>query len=153
MYDECERVIKNNSAKDTPALQDLDKQDAHGDMIMDIADSIYANKNEFYVVIVSNEHKIIENLDPEVMVEVLCQLGADGPKPYYVGRIPTYHKGLIEQQYAYEKLTVDAYFEQSYKKALQALTINRTVVDMELAKKILDDLIEHNKGYWPELRR
>lgn len=153
VYDECERVIKNNSAKDTPALQDLDKQDAHGDMIMDIADSIYANKNEFYVVIVSNEHKIIENLDPEVMVEVLCQLGADGPKPYYVGRIPTYHKGLIEQQYAYEKLTVDAYFEQSYKKALQALTINRTVVDMELAKKILDDLIEHNKGYWPELRR
>lgn len=153
VYDECARVIKNNSAKDTPILEDLNKQDAHGDLIMDIADSIYKDKNGFYVVIVSNKNKIIENLDEEVMVEVLCLLGKDGPKPYYVGKIGTYHKGLIEQQYAYEKLTVDAYFEGSYKKALQALTLNRTVVDMELAKKILDDLIIHNEGYWPKLRR
>ena len=115
-------------------MQDLDKQDAHGDLIMDIADSIYKDKNGYYVVIVSNKNKIIENLDEEVMVEVLCLLGKDGPKPYYVGKIGTYHKGLIEQQYAYEKLTVDAYFEGSYKKALQALTLNRTVVDMELGK-------------------
>lgn len=153
VYAECARVIENNSAKDTPALKDLDKQDAHGDMIMDIAEAIYQDNNRYYVVIVKNTGGIIENMDEEVMVEVLCELGKDGPKPYHVGKIPIYHKGLMEQQYAYEKLTVDAYFENSYTKALQALTLNRTVTDMKLAKKILDELIEHNKGYWPELRR
>ncbi len=153
VYEECQRVISNNSAHDTPALNDLDKQDAHGDMILEIAEAIYQNNNRFYVVIVSNQNKIIENLDKDVMVEVLCELGSDGPKPYHVGKIGTYHKGLIEQQAAYEKLTVDAYFEKSYKKALQALTLNRTITDMELAQKILDELIIHNKGYWPNLRR
>ena len=47
--------------------------------------------------------KSLKNLD-EVMVEVLCLLGKDGPKPYYVGKIGTYHKSLIEQQYAYRKI-------------------------------------------------
>ncbi|NMA05088.1 MAG: hypothetical protein GX931_01810, partial [Acholeplasmataceae bacterium] len=47
---------------DTPILQDLDKQDAHGDLIMDIADSIYKDKNGYYVVIVSNKNKNIKAL-------------------------------------------------------------------------------------------
>ena len=57
-----------------------------------------------------------------------------------------------EGQYAYEHLTVDSYFEGSYKKALQALTLNRTLVDAQKAKAVLDDLIDANQGYWPELK-
>ena len=68
-----------------------------------------------------------------------------------VGNIPTFQKGLLENQYAYEKLTVDAYMEHSYQKALQALVLNRMVNDTDKAKKILDELIEANKEYWPEL--
>ena len=41
--------------------------------------------------------------------------------------------------------------EESYTKALQALTMNRTVVDAKKARKLLDALIEANKEYWPEL--
>ena len=71
------------------------------------------------------------------------------------GGISRYHlelyKGLIENQYAYEKLTVEACLEGSYNKALQALTLNRTVIDAKKARKVLDALIEANKGYWPEL--
>ena len=69
-----------------------------------------------------------------------------------VGPIDRYYKGLIEQQYAYEKLTVDAYFENSYLKALQALTLNRTVGDQQLAKKVLDELIVANGEYFPKLK-
>ena len=42
--------------------------------------------------------------------------------------------------------------EGSYEKALQALTLNRLVGDAKKARKVLDALIEANKGYWPELR-
>ena len=62
------------------------------------------------------------------------------------------YKGLLENQYAYERLTVEAFFEGSYTKAFQALTLNRTIVDAKKARRILDRLIEANKGYWPELK-
>ena len=54
----------------------------------------------------------------------------------------------MENQYAYELLTVEAYMEKSYTKALQALTLNRTISTVEQAKAILDDLNEANKKYW-----
>ena len=41
--------------------------------------------------------------------------------------------------------------EGSYEKVLQAFTLNKTVPSMNVAKAILDDMIEANKGYWPEL--
>ncbi len=34
----------------------------------------------------------------------------------------------------------------------QALTLSKTVPSAAVAKKILDDLIEANKDYWPELK-
>ena len=34
----------------------------------------------------------------------------------------------------------------------QAIAINKTVPSTTVARKILDDLIEANKGYWPELK-
>ncbi len=46
------------------------------------------------------------------------------------------------------KKLAEAFFEKSYKKALAALTLNRTVIDGYKAKKILDELIVANKGYW-----
>ena len=54
----------------------------------------------------------------------------------------------MEGQYAYELLTVEANLEQNYEKALMALTSNRTVVDPQKAKAVLDDLMEANKDYW-----
>lgn len=157
VFDECELVINANSSKDSPTLKkDINRKDAHGDMIVDIAETIESSNGRYYVIMTKNlqkdNTKIIENLDDEVIVEVLCTLSSSGITPYKVGKIDRYYKGLIENQYAYEELTVDAYYEHSYLKALQALTLNRTVNDMRKAKEILDDLIIANKGYWPELK-
>ena len=62
--------------------------------------------------------------------------------------VGTFYKGLIENQYAYEKLTVDGLMERDRTKLLQALALNRTVGDTELAKVILDDLIDANEKFW-----
>ncbi|ERM45641.1 maltose-6'-phosphate glucosidase malH domain protein [Clostridioides difficile F665] len=56
------------------------------------------------------------------------------------------------QQLNSEKLIVEAYIENSYEKALQAFTLNKTIPSMNVAKEILDEMIEVNKEYWPELR-
>ena len=147
VFAECRRIIENNSAKDSKVVHN----DAHGDMIIEVAESIAHNRHKFFIVIIEN-NGIIENLSDDAMVEVTATLGINGPRPYRVGKIDTFYKGLIENQYAFEKLTVEAWLEGSYNKALKALTLNRTIIDAKKARQVLDALIEENKGYWPELK-
>ena len=146
VFAECRRIAENGTAKDSSVVHN----DAHGDMIIEVAESIAHNRHRYFIVMVEN-NGLIENLPDDAMVEVTATLGINGPRPYGVGKIETFYKGLIEYQYAYERLTVEACLEGSYTKALQALTLNRTVVDAKKARKVLDALIEANKGYWPEL--
>lgn len=147
IFTECRRVAEKGTAKDAQIFHN----DAHSDFIIEVAESIAFNKARNFIVIVEN-NGVISNIQNDAMVEVAASLTANGPRPYVVGKIPTFYKGLIESQLAYEKLTVDAYFERSYKKALQALTLNRTVVSAIKARKVLDALIEANKKYWPDLK-
>lgn len=146
VYKECHRVIDVQTAKNSP----LAVNEAHADMIVDLAIAIITNSNRMFIMIVPN-NGCISNINPDAMVEVNSLVGINGPRPLAVGEIGVFYKGLIEQQYAYEKLTCEAYFEKSYAKALQALTMNRTVVDGFKAKTILDELMEANKAFWPEL--
>lgn len=147
VFEECRRVAKAGTVEGSVMVHN----DAHSEFMIEVAESIAYNLKKIYIVIVEN-NGIISNLDDDVMVEVASVMTANGPRPLAVGKIPTFYKGLIESQSAYEKLTVDAYFEGSYEKALQALTLNRTIVSAKKAREVLDKLIEANKEYWPEFK-
>jgi maltose-6'-phosphate glucosidase len=69
-----------------------------------------------------------------------------------MGKIPHFQKGMIEQQVAVEKLVVDAFEEKSYQKLWQAMTLSKTVPSASVAKQILDEMIEANGDWWPELK-
>ena len=125
--------------------------DNHASFIVDLARAIAYNTHERMLCIVEN-HGAIANFDPHAMVEVPCLVGNDGPEPLCQGEIPTFQLGLMQQQVAVEKLVVQAYVEHSYQKLWQALTLSKTVPSARVAKLILDDLIEANKDYWPELK-
>lgn len=145
VMDLCDKIIEANSTGDIHL-----KSDIHGVYMVRAAASLAYNNGDIYIVMVKN-NGIISNIPEEAMVEVPAMLTKNGIKPFAVGKIPTFYKGLIENQLAYEMLVVDAYFEKDYKKLVQALALNRTVIDTEVAKTILNELIEANKGYWPEL--
>ena len=83
--------------------------------------------------------------------EITCRFENNKINPIKLENIPKMQRNLIQSIKLYERLTVEACLEGSYTKALQALTLNRTVVDAKKARKVLDALIEANKGYWPEL--
>lgn len=123
----------------------------HGQFIVDVAMSLAFDLRKRFLVIVEN-NGAIKNLPDDAMVEIPAYITSNGPEPIRVGEIPTFYKGLVEQQLACEKLVVDAALENSYDKALQGFTMNKTVKSSLQAKQILDDLIEANKEYWPELR-
>ena len=118
-----------------------------GAMMMEVAESIAYDLNNEFVLMAKNEG-IIPNFNPEAIVEVSGKLGKDGVVPDQYPAIPVFYKGLMENQYAYERLTTEAYFEQSYSKALQALTLNRTVNTLAKAEAVLPDLMKCNKDFW-----
>lgn len=125
--------------------------DNHASFIVDLARAIAYNTGERMLLIVKNDGAI-SNFDQDAMVEIPCIVGKNGPEPLKIGAIPTFQKGLMEQQVAVEKLVVEAWEEGSYQKLWQALTLSKTVPSGAVAKQILDDLIEANREYWPELK-
>lgn len=125
--------------------------DNHASFIVDLARAIAYNTHERMLCIVENKGAI-SNFDPTAMVEVPCLVGCNGPEPLCQGNIPTFEKGMMEEQLAVERLVVESWIEGSYLKLWQALTLSKTVPSAKVAKEILDELIEANKGYWPELK-
>ena len=116
-------------------------------MMVEVAESIaYDLHNEF--VVMAKNTGLIDNFSQDAIVEVAGTLGKDGVKPIPYGPISPFYKGLMENQYAYERLTCEAWIEKDYTKALQALALNRTVNSFDKAKMVLDDLMEANKDYW-----
>ena len=123
----------------------------HATFIVDLATALAFNTKERMILIVENKGAI-SNFSDDAMVEIPCLVGSSGYEPLSIGPIPTFQKGLMEEQVAVEKLVVDAWIEKSYLKLWQALTLSKVVPSAGVAKKILDDFIEANKEYWPELK-
>jgi maltose-6'-phosphate glucosidase len=145
VFEECARVIEAGTAEGIAVDAGV-----HGGYIIDVAISIAFDQKKRFMVNVPN-HGSISNFANDVVVEVPCYVGAFGPEPTVVGEIPTFYKGLMEVEKAYEVLAVEAILNQSYDKALQALTLNLTIPSAGKAKAVLDDILEVNKDYF-ELR-
>ena len=124
---------------------------AHGDWISDLAIALKNDTKQRFLVIVENKGAI-PNMPYDAMVEVPAYIGSNGPEVICQNEIPLFYQGLMMQQVNSEKLIVEAVVENSYQKALQAFTLNKTVPSCLVARDILDDMIEANKEYWPELR-
>ncbi|GEN88421.1 MULTISPECIES: 6-phospho-alpha-glucosidase [Oceanobacillus] len=146
IFGECRDIIEKGSAEETKLTID-----EHASYIVDLAKAIAFNTKERMLMIVENNGAII-NFDPTAMVEVPCIVGSKGPEKLVVGEIPRFQKSLMEQQVGVEKLVVEAFEEGSYQKLWQAITLSKTVPSAKVAKDILDDLIEVNKAFWPELK-
>lgn len=145
VFGECKKVIENQSTEGCKL-----EIDEHASYIVDLARAIAYNTQERMLLIVEN-NGAIENFDPTGMVEIPCIVGSNGPEPLSIGKIPQFQKGLMEQQVSVEKLVVEAWIEGSYQKLWQAITLSKTVPSAKVAKDILDDLIEANQEFWPEL--
>ena len=124
---------------------------SHGDWIADLAIALKNNTKARFLVITENRGAI-PNMPYDAMVEVPAYIGNKGPEVIAQGNIPLFEQGLMMQQLNSEKLLVEGCVEGSYEKVLKSFMLNKTVPSMNVAKAVLDDMIEANKGFWPELK-
>lgn len=123
---------------------------SHGDWMADLAIALKNDTKARFLVITENRGAI-PNMPYDAMVEVPAYIGKNGPEVIAQDNIPLFEQGLMMQQLNCEKLLVQGCIEGSYEKVLKAFTLNKTVPSMKVAKEILDEMIEANKNYWPEL--
>ncbi|KGL41174.1 6-phospho-alpha-glucosidase [Listeria newyorkensis] len=146
VFAECARIVEAKTAKGTTL-----HSNEHASFIVDLAKALTFNTKERMLLITEN-NGAISNFSDDAMVEVPCIVGKDGYEPLTMGKIPTFQKGMMEQQIASEKLAIEGWIEGSYQKVWQSLTMSKTVPSAKVAKDILDDFIEVNKEFWPELK-
>jgi len=110
--------------------------------------SLHAGTNDIQVVNVRNDGAI-PNLPDDAVVEVSAHVDRDGAHPLPVDPLSPEMLGLVEHAKAYELLAVRAAMSGDRGDALKALMTNPLVGDYDVAKPLLDVLLEANRDHLP----
>jgi 6-phospho-beta-glucosidase len=125
----------------------------YSEAALNLISSIYNNKKDCQIVNVRN-NGTIPSLPDDASIEVNCVIGSDGAKPIQL-TTPMNPKirGLLQIVKAYEELAIEAAVKGDYNAALQALTIHPLVGSIDLAKPMLDDILEENRAFLPQFNK
>jgi 6-phospho-beta-glucosidase len=109
-------------------------------------------KKEIHIVNTRNRGAI-PDLPQDVVVEVPCVIDATGATPQEAEPLPAEIRGLVQMVKAFEELTVEAGVEGDRRKALQALLVHPLVSSFQIAKSLLEALLEAHRGNLPQFFR
>ena len=121
----------------------------YSEAAVSLISAIYNDKGEIHTVDIANNGAIAD-LPDDAVVEINCAIDRHGATPLPVGRLPAEISGLVQQVKAYEILAVDAGVRGDRDKALLALVNNPLVPSVEVAQKLLAELLELNRDYLPQ---
>ncbi|HBG0936065.1 TPA: 6-phospho-beta-glucosidase [Clostridioides difficile] len=124
----------------------------YSDAACNLISSIYNDKKDIQVVNTLNKGSIRDFKD-EQAVEVSSVITKNGPKPISIGYLPDSVHGLVSQIKSFEVLVAKAAVYGDYESALLALCINPLIPSDDLAKTILDEMLEAHKDYLPRFNR
>lgn len=116
----------------------------YSDAACNLISSIYNDKHDIQPVNTVNRGAIA-SIPAESAVEVNCIITKDGPKPIATGDLPVAVRGLVQQIKSFERVAAEAAVTGDYETALVAMTINPLVPSDEIAKQILDEMLEAHR--------
>ena len=123
----------------------------YSDAACNLINSIYNDKKDIQVVNTLN-NGAIRDFREDSAAEMSCVITKEGPKPLSVGYLPVAVSGLVTEIKSFEILGAKAAVEGDYNAALQALCINPLIPSDDLAKTILDEMMEAHKEYLPQFK-
>lgn len=100
------------------------------------------------VIVNTTNRGAIEDLEPEDVVEVPCRFGASGPTPRPMGPLPAAVRELVLRVKAYERATVAAAAQRSWRAAVEAMAMHPLVPSSEVASGIAE---EYRRRHSPHL--
>ncbi|WP_170075858.1 6-phospho-beta-glucosidase [Paraclostridium dentum] len=124
----------------------------YSDAACNLISSIYNDKRDIQVVNTIN-NGAIRNFKDNQAVEVSSVITKNGPKPLSIGYLPDAVDGLVSQIKSFEMLAAKAAVYGDYNAAYLALCINPLIPSDDLAKIILDEMIEAHKDYLPQFNK
>ncbi|MCM1284886.1 MAG: hypothetical protein NC213_00370 [Acetobacter sp.] len=105
-----------------------------------------SGKTGTMIMCIPNENAI-DGLKADDVVEVTCDVSADGCKPHHIGKVDEQNLELVRRVKIYERLSSKAIRNKDKTAAIQALTLHPLVNSYSLACELVDEYIEHNRYY------
>ncbi|MBP2645775.1 MAG: 6-phospho-beta-glucosidase [Firmicutes bacterium] len=147
--EELFRLYRNEELKEKP--KQLEKRGGayYSEAAVSLISAIYNDKRDIHTVNTQNQGAI-QGLADDSVVEVNCVIGRNGAVPLVVGPMPPAVAGLVQQVKAYEILAVNAGVTGNHEAALLALVNHPLVPSVDIAKKLLADILAINRQYLPQ---
>ncbi|MDD6728526.1 MAG: 6-phospho-beta-glucosidase [Eubacteriales bacterium] len=132
----------------TPWHFDIYEEDDGGyaGVALKFIETAQSGKTGTMIMCIPNEGSIDGLLDDDV-VEITCDVDANGCTPHKIGKVDEQNLELIRRVKNYERLASKAIREKSISAAVQALTLHPLVDSYSLAKELVSEYVEHNKEY------
>lgn len=105
-----------------------------------------SGKTDTMIMCIPNEGSI-DGLRDDDVVEITCDVNADGCTPHHIGKVDEQNLEVIRRVKNYERLASKAIRERSKSAAVQALTLHPLVNSYSIASELVEEYIEHNKEY------
>lgn len=121
----------------------------YSDAACEVINSVYNNKGTRMVVNTCNRGAI-SDLPYDSAIEITSIITAHGAEPVHFGAFQPAQKGLLQLMKAMEELTIEAAITGDYATALQAFTLNPLVTSGDIAKVVLDEMLEAHKEHLPQ---
>ena len=135
------------------ALADLPiGYEEEGIEVVEIIESIVANRNRTHVVNVENRGAI-ENLPDEAVVELQAQVNAHGIAPLYVGRLQETLAAHLRRYYDVQRAMTTAALSGSRADVLAALLLDpmtSAVLDLPQTEAMLDEMLAAQAAHLPQ---
>lgn len=121
----------------------------YSDAACELINSIYNDKKTIMTVNTQNRGAIA-NLPYDSAVEISSLVTRSGVKPISMGNLPVQANGIVQELKSFEIMATDAAVSGDYGKAMLAMVMNPLVTSDDLAKKLLDEMLEAHKEYLPQ---
>jgi 6-phospho-beta-glucosidase len=121
----------------------------YSEVALGVMRAIHNDEDKWMVVNVPNKGAV-RILPDDAVIETGCLINRSGIKPLAVEKVPPAVWGLICAVKNYEQLSVEAAVKGDKDMALFALMAHPLVRDYDIAKPLLEELLEANKKYLPQ---
>jgi 6-phospho-beta-glucosidase len=133
-------------------IQELEKKRRHqvlDEPVLSLISAIWNNKDEVHILDIPNGG-CVPGFEPEMVIEMPARVTRSGATPFAIQDLAPEVRGLMQMLKAYEQLTIRAAMSGSYDAAIQALLPHPIVMAYDIAKPLLDDILEANRPFLPD---